>query len=100
MTKISEEQVRHIAKLARLELKDEEAHKFSDQLSSVFEYMEILQEVDTEGVPETSQVTGLENVSEVDQEVSYNVDPEKLLECSELPVEADQILVQAAIKKN
>lgn len=103
MAKITEEQVRHVAKLARLELKDEEVKKFSGQLSSVFEYMEILKEVDTNGVPETSQVTGLENVLEEDKLVPFkasgeDVLPAELLRASELPVEADQILVQSVIK--
>jgi len=104
MTKITEEQVSHIAKLARLEVSDEEVKKFAGQLSNVFEYMEILQEVDTDGVPETSQVTGLENVSEKDEAVSWqasgeDVKPAELLQATELQVEGDQILVQSVIKK-
>jgi aspartyl-tRNA(Asn)/glutamyl-tRNA(Gln) amidotransferase subunit C len=51
-----------IAKLARLELSDEEVEKFSGQLSDVLNYVEILNKVDTKDVEETSQVTGLVNV--------------------------------------
>lgn len=104
MAKITEEQVRHIAKLARLSVSDEEVAKFSGQLSSVFEYMEILKEVNTDGVEETSQVTGLQNVSEKDEIVAWQasgeeVKPAELLQATELPVEGDQILVQSVIKK-
>ena len=110
MAKISKETVSHVAKLARLGLTDKEAEKFSGQLSDVFEYMEVLEEVDTEGVEETSQVTGLENVSEKDEVVKWTtgsgdsagkneVTREDLLGTSELPVESNQILVKAAIKK-
>jgi len=60
------EQVEHIAKLARLELTKEEKKMFVDQLSSVLEYFEKLNEVNTEGVPETSQVTGLVNATRAD----------------------------------
>ena len=96
--KISQEEVRHVAKLARLELSDKEVEKFAGQLSSVFEYMDVLSEADTEGVMETSQVTGLENVSDKD-EVVASVSREDLLACTKLPVESKQILVKAAIKK-
>ncbi len=104
MAKITEEQVRHIAKLARLSVSDEEVKKFSGQLSNVFEYMEILQEVDTSKVAETSQVTGLQNVSEKDKAISWQasseeVKPAELLQATELPVEGDQILVQSVLKK-
>jgi len=105
MVKISKDEVKHVAKLARLGLTDEEVGRFSTQLSSVFEYIEVLQEVDTEGVKETSQVTGLENVKEKDEVLPFKVDGEeltgeKLLESSGLPVESRQILVKAAIKKS
>lgn len=73
MSKISEEEVRHVAKLARLELKDSEVARLSSQLSAVFEYMEILEEVDCADVKETSQVTGLENVKEEDEVVGWEV---------------------------
>lgn len=109
MAKISKDTVKHIAKLARIKLSDEEVEKFSGQLSSVFEYMEILEEVDTEGVAETSQVTGLENVAEKDESVEWKVGGdegkavavtrEELLGCTELPIESNQILVKSVIKK-
>lgn len=62
MTHLSAHQVNHIAKLAQLTLTEDEVTKFQGQLSSILEYVNKLQEVDTSGVEETSQVTGLENV--------------------------------------
>ena len=59
--KLKIEQVEHIANLARLDLTKEEKEKFSKQLSSILDYVEKLKEVDTTGVEETSQVTGLKN---------------------------------------
>lgn len=56
----------HVAKLANLTIEKDEEAKFESQLSSVLSYIERLNEVDTTGVKETSQVTGLENVLDKD----------------------------------
>lgn len=96
---LSNEEVQHIAKLARLGLKDGEAEKFGKQLNDILGYVELLKEVDTEGVATTSQVTGLENVSRKD-EVERFCEKDELLECTELPVERDQIRVKPVITEN
>lgn len=64
---LSTEQVQHIAKLAHIALTEEEIERYRTELSTVFEYIDQLNEVDTEGVPVTSQVTGLENVWREDE---------------------------------
>ena len=64
---LTKEEIQHIALLARLGLTDEEVEKYSDQLSSILDYIEQLKEVDTEGVEPTAQVTGLENVMREDE---------------------------------
>ncbi|MFC1655930.1 Asp-tRNA(Asn)/Glu-tRNA(Gln) amidotransferase subunit GatC [Patescibacteria group bacterium] len=94
---ISEDEVKHIAKLARLTLTEKEIKTFSTQLSDVFEYVELLNSVDTEGVEETSQVTGLQNVTEKD-EITRKCDGEDLLLCSPLPKERKQVRVKPVIK--
>lgn len=96
---ISKEDVLHVAKLARLELTENEAIKFSRQLSDVFKYMEILNEVDTKDVEPTSQVTGLKNIDREDV-VKRWCNREELLACSELPVENNQIKVKPVITFN
>lgn len=58
--------VTHVAKLANLPLTDTEKKKFEKQLSSILEYIEKLNEVNTNGIEPTSQVTGLENVTRED----------------------------------
>lgn len=58
--------VSHVAKLANLPLADAEKKKFEMQLSSILEYIEKLNEVNTKGIEPTSQVTGLENVTRED----------------------------------
>jgi len=59
---LSQEQIKHIAKLARLDLSEEELKIYGEQLSGVLGYIEQLQEVDTSSTEPTAQVTGLENV--------------------------------------
>lgn len=94
---LTEEQVRHIAKLARLHLNDEEVKKYAGQLTNILDYVDILQEVNTDNVPETSQVTGLESVEEKDEVLEAQSTPEELLETTELEVDTHQILVKKAI---
>ena len=60
--KLTPEEVLHIARLARLGLTDAEIDKFSAQLSNLLENFEILQQVDTSGVPPTAQPIPLQNV--------------------------------------
>lgn len=65
---ISEKQVKHIAKLARMELTDKELEKFQKELSSILDYVDKLKEVDTSGVEPISQVTELENITREDKQ--------------------------------
>ncbi len=62
MSHISTEQIKHIAKLSRLSLHEEEIKLYSSQLSSILEYVEQLSEVNTDNVEPLSNVTGLDNV--------------------------------------
>ncbi len=58
--------VRHIAKLANLTLSDEEIKRFENQLEKTLTYISKLNEIKTDNVEITSQVTGLENVMDED----------------------------------
>jgi len=60
--KISKEEIEHIAVLARLSLSEEEKGLFGPQLSSILDYMEKLNELDTKGIEPTSHVLALSNV--------------------------------------
>jgi aspartyl-tRNA(Asn)/glutamyl-tRNA(Gln) amidotransferase subunit C len=60
--KLSYEQVKHIAWLARLGLSEEEVEKFSLQLSNILENFEILKQVDTTNVPPATHTIPLQNV--------------------------------------
>jgi aspartyl-tRNA(Asn)/glutamyl-tRNA(Gln) amidotransferase subunit C len=63
---VSAEDVAHIAKLARLSLNEQEIEMYATQLSGIFSYMSLLDEVDTDGVEQTCQVTGLEDITRED----------------------------------
>ena len=58
--------VKHIAKLANLPLKETEIEKFEKQLEETAEFVGELNSVDTNSIDPTSQVTGLENVTRGD----------------------------------
>lgn len=88
---ISKEEIKKIATLARLSLTPEEETHYAETISAVLEYMKILNEVDTEAVEETSQVTGLENVVREDVVVKSN-NSDKLLKL--MPqVEGEELVV-------
>jgi aspartyl-tRNA(Asn)/glutamyl-tRNA(Gln) amidotransferase subunit C len=65
--KLSEEEIQHIAKLARLDLTEEELKKYGGQLSGVLDYINQLKEVDVKDVAPTAQVTGLTNLFREDE---------------------------------
>ena len=50
------EQVLHVARLARLELSDEEVERISGELTGILGHIEKIGELDLEGVPPTSHV--------------------------------------------
>ena len=54
--KISKEDVVKVAELARLEFKEQEVQKFTEQLGNILEYIEKLNELDTDNVEPTSHV--------------------------------------------
>ena len=64
---LTSEEINHLAELARMELGDKEKQMFGEQLSSILEYLEKLQAVDTTDVPPTAQVTGLINAWREDE---------------------------------
>jgi len=61
MMHISEEEVRHVAKLARLALSEEEVKRFQRQLEEILEYVAKLQELNLDGVEPTTHVIPILN---------------------------------------
>ena len=56
---LTNEQVEHVAMLARLGLSDEERGRMREQLSSILAHIDQLRDVDTSNVPPTAQVIPL-----------------------------------------
>ncbi|MBP7834926.1 Asp-tRNA(Asn)/Glu-tRNA(Gln) amidotransferase subunit GatC [Candidatus Saccharibacteria bacterium] len=96
MTKITDADIRKLATLSRLKLTDNEIPKYKQEISSIMQYVEILQDVDLSGLEPTSQVTGLQNVIRADELIDYKVTPKQLL--SNAPAtQEDQLKVNRMI---
>ncbi|MAG28564.1 Asp-tRNA(Asn)/Glu-tRNA(Gln) amidotransferase GatCAB subunit C [bacterium] len=92
--KLSKKEVEKIAKLARLDLTSDEINTYSEQLSAILEYVDQLQEVDTENVEITTQVTGLSNILRED-EVQECDNPKELVELA--PEHEDNLIKVKAV---
>ena len=78
MTKLTTQEVKHVATLARLAITDAEAEKFAEQLGKITEYVEQLSELDTTNVEPTTHVLPLVNVMRKDV-AEKGLDREKML---------------------
>ena len=65
--RLTQEEVRHVAELAKLRLSDAEVQQYTEQLSAILDSAERIQEVDTSSVPPTPYVLGLANVMREDE---------------------------------
>ena len=77
---ITKEEVKHIAKLARLGLTEREIEKFQKELSKILDYIEKLKEVDISGIEPTTHSILVENVMRKDESRKSKVESGKLLE--------------------
>ncbi|MBS4209573.1 Asp-tRNA(Asn)/Glu-tRNA(Gln) amidotransferase subunit GatC [Bacillus sp. FJAT-50079] len=66
MSGISKEQVLHVANLARLEINDGEAEKFTKELAQMIEMAETLNQLDTANIEPTTHVFNQKNVMRED----------------------------------
>lgn len=67
MTKLTLAEVETIAELAKLTLTEAEKAIFQEQLSAILNYAEMLQQVDTSGIPPTASAIPLNNVMRPDE---------------------------------
>lgn len=79
MAKLSSEDVLKLARLARIELTEDEVEEFTGEFDAILGYVEKLQGVDVEGLEPTTQVNGLTNVRRPDEVVDYGYKPADLL---------------------
>ena len=66
MSRISADDVRKVAKLARLNLPDDKIATYTGQLESILGYVSQLEQVNTTGVPETTRAVEVTNVTRQD----------------------------------
>ena len=66
---LNREQVLHVARLARLQLSDDEVERMASELSHVLDHIEKIGELDLDGVPPTSHVVDVVNALRADEPV-------------------------------
>ena len=79
MTKITKEEVKKVAQLARLELNVNEINNHAEQLEKILVYIKQLERIDTNDVPCTTRAIEVNNVFRKDEKKKYNC-AEELLE--------------------
>lgn len=71
--KVTEAEVKHIAKLARLKVTDDMVQKYVKDLGEISNFVEALNEVPTDGVMPTAHILDIKNVFRKDELVeSYD----------------------------
>ena len=71
---ISEKDIRDIAKLAHLEIKDEEIEKLRNDFSSILDYVNKLKEIDTAEITETANLSQVSNIERADDAHRFDKD--------------------------
>ena len=79
MAELTREDVLKLARLARLHLTDDEVEQFRGEISAILDYVAQLQSADLNGLEPTYQVTGLKNVTRLDEILEYGASSEELL---------------------
>lgn len=74
---LTKDEIQHIAKLARLYMKEEQIGEYQEQLSSILEYVAKLQSLDTADIPELQHVADISNVFQEDEEHPCDEDTRK-----------------------
>ena len=97
MSKLSDEDVRYVARLSKFTLSDDEIARFKTELASILGYVEKLNSVDTAGVEPTAQVTGLMNVMREDKVEENPVSKEELLKNAPKTDNDDYIVVKKVL---
>jgi len=94
---LTHEEVSHIAKLARLGLSAEDVERMREQLSSILEHFQVLQELDTSDIPPTAYVVPLHSVLREDLPAD-SFSPEDILSNAPRPEEG-YFRVQAVLEE-
>lgn len=83
---ITKKEVEHVAKLARLELTEEEKERYTQQFSNIFDYFNQLSEVNTENIEPMAHAIPMVNVMREDK--------------VKLPYTRDEIMANAPVEED
>ena len=78
MKRISSDEVKKVAQLARLELNESEINQHAEQLEKILEYIKELEKINTENVPCTTRAIEVVNVLRKDEKKNYEYSEEIL----------------------
>ena len=79
MSTITNDDVRHLAQLSSLQMSGPEVKSIRADIEGIINYIGQLDELDTDGVEPTYQVTGLQNVCRDDEIIDSSVSRQQLL---------------------
>ena len=77
--KLKVEDIRKLAKLAQLELSDDEVERFASEMGDIVEYFEQLKKINVDGLKPTLHVSGLANIMRADTAQEHEIDPKELV---------------------
>ena len=72
MIKITKNEVKKVAHLARLELNEDEINNHAEQLEKILEYIKHLEKIDTNDIPCTTRAIEVINVFRKDEKKNYD----------------------------
>ena len=78
MTKITQEEVKKVAHLARLELNKNEINNHAEQLEKILDYIKQLEKIDTDDIPCTTRAIEVINVFRKDEKKNFDCNEELL----------------------
>ena len=78
MKRISSDEVKKVAQLARLELNESEIYKHAEQLEKILEYIKQLEKINTENIACTTRAIEVVNVLRKDEKKNYDKSEELL----------------------
>ncbi len=96
INKLTKQDVEHVAKLARIKISETEKEIYSAQLSSILEYINKLNEVETDKISAATHMSGLKNVMRADKAAECNIQKDLIEAAPEY--ENNMIKVKAVLK--
>ncbi len=94
----TQDQVRHVAKLSRLHLTEEEVIMYQSQLSGIFGYIDKLSEIDVASVSEPHHASR-ETMDLRTDTINILYDPQQLIATTEQEVIGDHIAITNIMKR-